>query len=134
MAQFGCWEGLRLSDCWEEGCDGPRWCVVRLEANARRRRCCSACGRSFRAVHDRSERKVRDLPIFEIPVELILPRLRLACRRCGPKLERLDWLSSYARVTARLAVSVARLRHHYWGTSLVRQAAGIVCDGRRACD
>ncbi|KUE89042.1 transposase [Cupriavidus necator] len=52
---------------------------------------------------------MRDLPVFDIPVELVVPRLRLACRKCGPKLERLDWLAPYARVTTRLAASVARL-------------------------
>ena len=60
-------------------------------------------------MHDWAERRVRDLPVFEMPIELIVPRLRLACRRCGPKLERLDWLAPYARVTTRLAASVARL-------------------------
>ena len=42
-------------------------------------------------------------------VELIVPRVRVACRHCGPKLERLCWLDPYARVTRRLADSVARL-------------------------
>lgn len=58
-------------------------------------------------MHDRVERRVRDQPVFEVPVDLIGPRLRLACQRCGPKLERLDWLGSYARVATRLAASVA---------------------------
>jgi transposase len=52
---------------------------------------------------------VRDLPIFEAQTWLIVPRFRLACRRCGPKLEALPWLAPYARVTRRLAESVARL-------------------------
>jgi transposase len=60
-------------------------------------------------VHDRVERRVRDVPVFEVPVELIIPRLRLSCRTCGPKLERLEWLAPYARVTTRMASSVARL-------------------------
>jgi transposase len=33
----------------------------------------------------------------------------VACPRCGPKLERLDWLARYSRVTVRLGESVARL-------------------------
>ena len=52
---------------------------------------------------------MRDLPIFEVAVELIVPRLRVLCSNCGPKLERLDWLEPYSRVTSRLAASVARL-------------------------
>lgn len=41
--------------------------------------------------------------------ELRVERLRLACPRCGPRLERLEWLDPHARVTRRLAASVARL-------------------------
>jgi hypothetical protein len=52
---------------------------------------------------------VRDLPIFEVPVGLIVPRIRVACAHCGRKLERLGWLEPYAQVTCRLAASVARL-------------------------
>lgn len=109
MARHGCWEGYRFGDSWEEHRNGQRWCVIRLVAKARRRRCCSGCGERTGAVHDWVERRIRDLPLFEDPVELIVPRLRVACRRCGPRLERLDWLAPYARVTARLAASVARL-------------------------
>jgi len=49
------------------------------------------------------------LPLFEVPVELLVPRLRVSCPTCGPKLERLSWLACYARVTVRLAASVSRL-------------------------
>ncbi|MGT2490371.1 transposase family protein [Cupriavidus basilensis] len=35
-------------------------------------------------MHDRVERRVRDLPVFEVQVELIILRLRLACQKCGP--------------------------------------------------
>ena len=42
-------------------------------------------------------------------MELVVPRLRLLCQTCGPKLERLDWLEPYSRVTTRLASSVARM-------------------------
>jgi transposase len=60
-------------------------------------------------IQDCEERQVRDLPIFEFPVELIVPRIRVACPTCGAKLERLSWLDGYARVTRRLANSAARL-------------------------
>ncbi len=38
-----------------------------------------------------------------------MPRARVECPTCGPKLERLPWLEAYARVTRRLAESVGRL-------------------------
>ena len=54
------------------------------------------------AIHDLEERRIRDLPVFEHRVELIVPRVRVACPQCGPRLERLSWLAPYARVTQRL--------------------------------
>jgi transposase len=47
--------------------------------------------------------------VFKHSVELIVPRIRVECPRCGPKVERLPWLDAYARVTRRLADSVSRL-------------------------
>jgi transposase len=60
-------------------------------------------------VHDVSTRVVRDLPLFDAETFLRLPRRRVQCPRCGPRLERLPWLHRYARVTLRLAESVVRL-------------------------
>jgi transposase len=83
--------------------------VIRLRPVRRALRICSGCGRATRAIHDLQERRVRDLPVFEHPVELVVPRVRVACAGCGAKLERLAWLDTYARVTRRLGESVARL-------------------------
>lgn len=82
--------------------------VVELAPDGAGARICSGCGGSVRAIHDRTARRIRDLPVFDDPVELHVPRLRLACPCCGPRLERLDWLDPHARVTRRLARSVAR--------------------------
>lgn len=109
IAQLGSWDGYEVESCWEEQRGTQRWCVVRLRAVPGRQRECSGCGRRGAAIHDCEERRVRDLPIFEVPVELIVPRIRVACPHCGAKLERLSWLEGYARVTRRLANSVARL-------------------------
>ena len=109
IARLGCWEGYEIEDSWEEYRGEQRWCVIRLQPIVGVRRYCSGCGHASEAIHDREERRVRDLPIFEVAVELIVPRVRLACAHCGPKLERLGWLEPYARVTSRLAGSVARL-------------------------
>jgi transposase len=106
---LGGWEGYEVESVEQPRRAGTTWCVIRLRPLPGQRRCCGGCGRAVSAIHDLSERRIRDLPIFEHPVELIVPRLRLACPVCGPKLERLVWLELYARVTARLAASVARL-------------------------
>ena len=109
ISRLGGWEGYELEHGWEEQRGAERRCVVRLRPVAGVRRWCSSCGMECPLVHDCEERRVRDLPIFEVPVELIVPRLRVACPQCGAKLERLGWLDGYARVTTRLASSLARL-------------------------
>jgi transposase len=70
---------------------------------------CSGCGVVCDRYHDWEERWVRDLPILGVPTHLLVQRFRVACPTCGPKVEVLPWLAKYARVTARLAESVARL-------------------------
>src|SRR5580692_12871073 len=70
---------------------------------------CSSCRQSVEAVHDTEERWVQDLPILGTPVELLVHRCRLACPRCGPKLEHLDWLAPYSRLTRRFMDNVAQL-------------------------
>jgi transposase len=70
---------------------------------------CSACGQFVDEVHDYSWRYVRDLPILDARTILVVHRRRLSCPDCGPKLEALSWLHPYARVTRRLAESVARM-------------------------
>lgn len=109
IARLGGWAGYEVADGWEEQRGQQRWCVIRLTAVAGATRRCSGCGEVCAAIHDREERRVRDLPIFEIPVELIVPRQRVVCRHCGPRLEQLSWLDAYSRVTSRLAASVTRL-------------------------
>ena len=109
IARLGGWVGYGVEDDRLEDRAGIRWCVIRLQLEPGRQRCCDGCGVWISAVHDVVERRVRDLPIFEHPVELIVPRVRVACPACGPRLERLPWLMPWARVTTRLAANVAQL-------------------------
>jgi transposase len=109
ISQLGGWEGYEVVGNWKEWRAGQSWCVVKLEPVRGQARCCSGCGGRTQAIHDLQARRVRDLPVFEHRIELIVPRVRVACDRCGPKLERLSWLTAYARVTVRLAHSVAQL-------------------------
>lgn len=123
IARLGGWDGYEVEQGWQEQRGGERWCVIRLRPALAATRSCSGCGGACELVHDCEERRVRDLPLFEVPVELIVPRLRVACGRCGAKVERLEWLEGYSRVTRRLATSVAQLcqvmsiRHvaHFYG-------------------
>lgn len=109
MAQLGGWVGYGVSNWRREQRGQQRWLILELVPLDGIARCCSGCGAPVAAIHDRSERRIRDLPVFDEAVELRVPRLRLACPSCGPRLERLDWLAPHARVTQRLAESVARL-------------------------
>ena len=83
--------------------------MVELEVGEGEPGVCSGCGRRVDREHERARREVRDLPILGAETRLLMERRRMDCSRCGPKVERLSWLESWARVTKRLADAVARL-------------------------
>lgn len=92
----------------EQGPSAEVW--IELLPVRARRLVCDGCGGEASGVHETRERWVRDLPVFDAETHLCVWRCRVWCDRCGgPKLERLSWLERYARITARLAESVARL-------------------------
>jgi transposase len=110
--RLGGWEGYRIGTVqrFEAGVKGPRGQVwIELNPDPRRVKVCNRCGVECRAVHDISERWVRDLPVFDADTHLLVRRCRVECPACGPTLERLAWLAPFARVTTRLACSVATL-------------------------
>lgn len=107
-AAFCGWKDHRLGTVGEPE-DGRAGVWIELIPDPDRVLICSSCGGVADGVHDESERWVRDLPMFDMQTDLLVHRCRVRCPRCGPKLEALDWLSPYARVTNRLAESVARL-------------------------
>lgn len=109
---LGGWEGYVLGTVQrlepnQERTGEEVWLVLQPRQDRVKR--CSGCGQEVEAVHDTTLRWVRDLPILGTTTWLLVDRCRLACPRCGPKLEELSWLAPYARVTRRLAESVARL-------------------------
>lgn len=109
MSRLGGWAGYEVVEERLEQRAGQSWCLLKLQAVRGALRQCGRCAGWSHAVHDQQERRIRDLPIFEHRVELIVPRIRVACPHCGPSLEKLNWLQPYARVTQRLAQSVAQL-------------------------
>jgi transposase len=112
---LGRWEGYSVGTAqrFEARVKGPAAQVwIELHPRPGRVKVCDGCGQVVEgpgAVHDVDGRWVRDLPILDAQTHLLVHRCRLACPRCGPRLERLVWLERYARVTTRLAESVARL-------------------------
>ena len=109
---LGEWDGYDIGviQRFEPGAQGPTAEVlIELLAMPCGPMCCSGCLGMTDKVHDTEERWVRDLPILDAQTHLCMERRRVACPQCGPKVELLPWLEPYARVTKRLAASVARL-------------------------
>lgn len=69
---------------------------------------CSGCGIGVRTVHDVHERRVRDLPWGAWKVFLVVEVHRIRCRRCGVKVERLEFLEGKHPYTRRYGEAVAR--------------------------
>lgn len=109
ISRLGGWEGYEVGGDHPETRQGQSWWVIELVPIRDFRRYCSGCGAASTVIHDVQERRVRDLPLFEHAVELVVPRVRVQCPMCGPKIEALTWLEPYARVTKRLCESVSRL-------------------------
>lgn len=99
ISRLGGWEGYVVTEDRQELRAGQSWWLIRLEPIRGYPRRYSGCGAVTVAIHDLHDRRVRDFPLFEHCVELIVQRVRVACLHCGPKLERLGWLAPYARVT-----------------------------------
>ena len=109
-AVLGEWQGYRLGTVGPyRAADGTEELWIELVPEPGARMVCDGCGETVHEVHDTVERWVRDLPVLDRLVRLLVHRRRVRCPWCGPKLERLTWLAPYGRVTRRLAVSVARL-------------------------
>jgi transposase len=102
LQKLGGWEGYRLKKAVWPSIPGGTL-ELHLEPT-RKWMTCEGCGQRSRRVHETATRRVRDLPLFEHRVVLIVPRRRLWCDKCdGPQLEQLSWLGRYQRVTNRLA-------------------------------
>lgn len=118
LALVGTWDGFDVVAISTElapegegdvfGAEAPRL-VLTLRPNADHVKRCSHCGEPVAAIHDVSERRVRDLPLGEWDTWLVFPRARVACPRCGPTVEAVPWLDRYQRMTTRLAEKIARL-------------------------
>lgn len=111
-ALLGGWPGFQLVSVRRESSSGARLVpriILELAVAPGAERCCSRCGQAVVEVHDVASRWVRDLPILDADTWLMLPRARLRCPRCGPTVEGVPWLDRYARMTTRLAESIARL-------------------------
>lgn len=60
---------------------------------------CSGCSEPCPQIHDCRIRRVRERDLFDKKVWLNVPVRRLRCTRCGPTLERIQWLSGRFHLT-----------------------------------
>lgn len=105
---LGNWEGYRVV-AFRVPTNVDRSITIQLQPRRGWWGGCSRCGCSGCAYHDRSQRRVRDLPLFAQQVELIIETRRVVCPVCGPVREAIPWLEPHSRVTSRLADTVCRL-------------------------
>ena len=112
IAELGDWQGFRVGSVgrYGAGLPGPReeiW--VELYPDKDFPMTCSGCGEIVTRVHEHVERWVRDLPAWGADTRLLVHLRRVKCAQCGTRMEKVPWLDTYARVTKRLAESIARL-------------------------
>ncbi|HNG82856.1 MAG TPA: ISL3 family transposase [Nitrospira sp.] len=108
LQSLGCWTGYKLERTqWPQG--DSLTLTLHLKAVGKVMHC-QQCGARCDRLHETTVRRVRDLPLFEYRVVLHVPRRRVWCDRCGgPRLEKLDWLGRYQRVTERFAKACEKL-------------------------
>jgi transposase len=106
---LGGWEGYWMEQIELSKEEGKAQVWITLTPLAGLSRRCSGCGRKVASIHDVTFRWVREVTILEAETWLWLGRVRVACPECGPKLEALDWLAPYSRLTRRMAENVVRL-------------------------
>jgi transposase len=106
---LGGWKGYSIEEIQVHKEEGKTQVWITLTPLAGIVRHCSGCGRRVESIHDVTFRWVRDVSILEAETWLWLGRVRVACPHCGPKVERLEWLAPYSRLTRRLAENVVRM-------------------------
>lgn len=97
------WPGFDLTDLQIQ----TNRVIARLEPAEQTQLVCSGCLRVCCTVHDSQCRRIRDLPMLGHRVDLEVLIRRVACPNCGPRVQHIDWLAHYQRVTRRLAQAVA---------------------------
>ena len=112
IEELGDWQGFRVGSVGRYDSEVPEnrseiW--IELFPDKSRPMECSGCGEIAMRVHERVERWIRDLPAWGADTRLLVHLRRVKCIRCGTAMEKVPWLEPYARVTKRLAESIARL-------------------------
>lgn len=73
--------------------------LIQLRFNPKYTPRCNRCSAPCTRIHDSRVRRVRERDLFDYKVWLDVPVRRLRCARCGPALERIDWLTGRFHLT-----------------------------------
>ena len=106
---LGGWKGYSVEEIEIQEDKGRSQVWIELAPLPGIARRCSGCGQAVGPIHDVTYRWVREVTILGAETWLWMGRVRVACPDCGPKLEALDWLAPYSRLTRRMAENVVRL-------------------------
>lgn len=89
------WEGFTMESYSEVD---PQTLVISLQPNSGAP-CCSGCSQLCIAIHDISQRRVRERDLFQYRVWLDVPVRRVRCASCGLRQESIQWLAGRQRLT-----------------------------------
>ena len=73
--------------------------VLGLRPDAGIAPCCSGCGQRTLAIHDVTQRRIRERDLFSRRTWLMVPVRRVRCVDCGVRIESIPWLPSRQRMT-----------------------------------
>lgn len=123
------WQGFRVSDLRV----GANRVDIDLEPDPAEPVRCGGCAQACAQVHEHVHRQVRDLPMLGLATRLNVHLRRVACPRCGRRVQKVAWLQPHSRLTRRLAEAVGRLSAQM-ATLHVARLFGLHWSTVRACE
>lgn len=123
------WQGFRVSDLRV----GANYVDIDLEPDPAEPLRCGGCGQACAQVHEHVHRQLRDLPMLGLATRLNVHLQRIACTRCGRRLQQVVWLEPHSRLTRRLVEAVGRLTAQM-ATLHVARLFGLHWSTVRACE
>ena len=100
----------RVKVAYQNVSQESRSALVRLEPDERYRPLCHACAQPARTVHSHSRKFVRDLAFGGFSMMLQVEHRKVWCDHCeGVRVEELEFVDPYQRVTRRLAAYAVQL-------------------------
>ena len=83
--------------------DGSLRIEIDIRPRVNGRPVCSGCGRHAPGYDRLAERRFEFIPLWQIPVFFVYVMRRVACRRCGVKVEAVPWSDSKSPITRTFA-------------------------------